>query len=437
MWDAATGKKIASFIYFDDDEWITIIPDGCYNASPRGDERLNVRIGTEVFGMDQFSAVFFQPEAVSAKLQGSSDPAVTQTANLRITAPPAVRINAPQESGDGKPVINISIKDNFRPLHSVQIVINGRLLGYDELGKFSGAKNLTVKNTSLVVKDSSHESQFSIPVNLEAGSNRIQVIAANRGKSRSAAAAVSRKSVYIVNTSETNAPPPDLWVLAIGSNGSLNGRGGNNLKYAVNNAKGIQSLFESQQGKRYRNVHTRLIADGEKITPTRENIVGNIRDFFGKASANDVLVLYLSGHGEERNGRDKYHFLPQSISLDDIGIISEMHGRKLIFIDSCFSGGVDGKGMARNLKNESTVIITSSQKDERSWEGSAAVPYGFFTTALISGIGGEAAVNNEVRLFNLGEYVYSKVMLLSGGIQHPYVYVPEGYYGFVVAGSGE
>jgi len=38
-----------------------------------------------------------------------------------------------------------------------------------------------------------------------------------------------------------------------------------------------------------------------------------------------------------------------------------------------------------------------------------------------------------VRLFNLGEYVYSKVMLLSGGTQHPYVYVPEGYYGFVLA----
>ncbi|MDR2700830.1 MAG: caspase family protein [Spirochaetaceae bacterium] len=435
LWDAATGKKIASFLSFDDDEWITITPDGYYNASPRGDERLNVRIGSGVYGMDQFSAVFFQAEVVKARLQGLSDPAVTRASNSPITAPPAISISAPQESETGKAVIDISIKDNFRPLHSVQIVINGRLLGHEELGAFSGAKNIAVKKTSLVVKDKAHELQFSIPVALEAGSNHIQIIASNRG--RAPAGAVSRKSVYIVNISETKAPPSDLWVLAIGSNGNLNKRGGNSLKYAVNNAKGIQSLFESQRGKRYRNVHTRLIADGEKITPSRKNIIRNIREFFGKARSGDVLVLYLSGHGEERKGNGEYYFLPQAVSLDDIGIVSERQGRKMIFIDSCFSGGVDGKGMARNLKNESTVIITSSQKDERSWEGSAAVPYGFFTEALISGIGGEAAVNNEVRLFNLGEYVYSKVMLLSGGMQHPYVYVPEGFYGFVLAGSGE
>jgi hypothetical protein len=89
--------------------------------------------------------------------------------------------------------------------------------------------------------------------------------------------------------------------------------------------------------------------------------------------------------------------------------------------------------LARNLKNQSTVIFTSSQKDERSWEGSGVFSYGFFTEALITGIGGEAAINNEIRLHHLGDYVYSKVMLLSGGMQHPYVYIPEGFWGVVIA----
>ena len=440
LWDAANGKKIASFISFDDDEWIAITSDGYYNASSRGDERLNVRIGSEVYGMDQFSAIFFQAAFVQSRLEGLPDPSVTNTANRRITAPPAISVNAPRESDTGKAVIEVLIKDGFRPLHSVQIVINGRLLGQEELGAFSGPMKLTVIGASLIVNDNAQELQFSIPVNLESGSNRVEVIAANREKNRANGSAdslaVSRKSVFIVNTSATDASPPDLWVLSIGSNGNLNGRSGNNLKYAVNNARGIQALFESQKGKRYRNVYTRLIADGEQISPTRENIIGNIRVFFDKATANDVLVLFLSGHGEERKENNGYYFLPQSVSLDDISIISEMPGRKLIFIDSCFSGGADGKGLARSMRNQSTVIITSSQKDERSWEGSAAVPYGIFTEALISGIGGEAAVNNEVRLFNLGEYVYHKVMLLSGETQHPYVYAPEGFYGFVVAKMG-
>jgi WD40 repeat protein len=432
LWNAETGEKIASFISFGDNEWITITGDGYYNASPRGDERLNVRIGGEIYGMDQFSAVFHQAEVVNARLEGIPALASVTKNNMQVLVPPAITINAPVESNTGTAAIDISIKDLFRPLHAIQVVINGRLLGAEELGLVNANANLSVENTSIVVKSSISELKFTLPVNLEAGSNRVQVIATNKGN-QSASGAEGRKSVFIVNVSETAAPAPDLWLLAIGSNSPIYGRNENGLKYAVNNAIGIVSLFENQQGKRYRNVHTRLIVDEDEIAMSREHILGTIKEFFGKARSNDILVLFVSGHGEYRESGSGYYFLPQAISLDDIGVLAEMPGRKIIFIDSCFSGGVDDKRLAGKLKNQSTVIITSSQKDERSWEGSAAVSYGFFTEALITGIGGEAAVNNEVRLHNLGDYVYNKVNLLTGGMQNPYVYVPEGFWGFVLA----
>jgi hypothetical protein len=445
LWNAETGTKIASFISFDDGEWIAITADGYYNASTLGDERLNVRVGNgidgEIYGMDQFKAVFSQVELVISRLQGIAAHDLVAQAETWLMAltPPLIQIEAPRESETGWADICISVKDRFRPIDTIQIVINGRLLGTKELEQCKSCIKFRVHNTSILIEESFDELgssplEFSIPVILEAGSNRIQVIATNKG-SEWGDGAEGKKTAFIVNNSETTVPLPDLWVFAIGSNRQLPGRSGDSLNFAINNARGTTALFQDQQGRRYGNVNTHLIADEEENLLTREHILDAMLEFFGRAHSNGVLVLFLSGHGEDRNGNG-YYFLPQAISLDDIAVISDMPGRKFIFIDSCFSGGVDDMKLARNLKNQSTAIFTSSQKDERSWEGSSALSYGIFTDALISGINKEAAENNEVKLQKLGDHVYSQVMHLSSEMQHPYLYIPEGFERVVLAEVG-
>jgi hypothetical protein len=449
LWNAETGKEIASFIDFADEEWIVITRGGYYNASPRGDEYLNVRIGDTIYEMDQFSAIFYQSEVVNARLKGLPDPAVVSlTGGLRMAmVPPSIDIRAPGENDSGSVEITVFIKDRFRPVLTIQIVINGRLLGQEELRMAASSKKLAVENTRLVVKEPANELSFSINVNLDGGSNYIQVIAANAAPGKDSApeaGAEGREAVYVYNSSGADGREADLWVLAIGSNSYLYGKPENDLKYSVNNAKGISALFESQRGKRFRNVRTRIIADGEETAPTRANILNGIDGYFNDAQPDDALVLYLSGHGDDKD--EGYCFLPQDvpftsgepdysqgISLDDIGALLDKPGRKFIFIDSCFSGGVDSDRLTRSLKNQSTVIFTSSLENEKSWEGSGAVGYGVFTESLITGIGGAAAVNNGVGIQNLGDYVSTKVALLSGDRQHPYIYIPEGFFNFTLA----
>jgi uncharacterized caspase-like protein len=305
----------------------------------------------------------------------------------------------------------------------------------------------------LVVKEPVNELSFSIRVNLDGGSNHIQVLAANTAPGEgsrplaSTAGAEGRGAIYVYNSSEADERVSDLWVLAIGSNNYLYGKPEKNLKYSVNNAKGIAALFETQREKRYRNVKTKIIADGEETTPTRINILNSIDEYFSDALPNDVLVLYLSGHGYDNKDGKGYCFLPedvpftssgdpdysQGISLDDISALLDMPGRKFIFIDSCFSGGIDNNRLTRSLKNQSTVIFTSSLENEESIEGTSAVGYGFFTEALLTGISGSAAVNNGVRIQDLGDYVSNKAALLSGDKQHPYIYIPEGFFNFLLA----
>ncbi|MRR18007.1 MAG: WD40 repeat domain-containing protein, partial [Deltaproteobacteria bacterium] len=63
LWDAATGRELAQFISFGyvHDEWIVITPEGYYNASPGGDKYLNVRVGSQVYGIENYREAFFRP----------------------------------------------------------------------------------------------------------------------------------------------------------------------------------------------------------------------------------------------------------------------------------------------------------------------------------------------------------------------------------------
>ena len=72
--DTSTGKEIAQFISFNDGEWLVITPDGYYNASPNGDIYLNVRVGNNVYGIDQYRSTYYKPQIVEARLQGRPDP---------------------------------------------------------------------------------------------------------------------------------------------------------------------------------------------------------------------------------------------------------------------------------------------------------------------------------------------------------------------------
>jgi hypothetical protein len=72
LWDASTGKELAQFVSFDDGEWVCLTPEGYYNASTNGDQHLNLRVGTNVYGIDQYRSAFYKPEIVALALSGDS-----------------------------------------------------------------------------------------------------------------------------------------------------------------------------------------------------------------------------------------------------------------------------------------------------------------------------------------------------------------------------
>jgi WD40 repeat protein len=439
IWDIAIGKEIASFISFTDGEWIVITPDGYYNSSPKGDQYLNVRIENNVYGMDQFAKTFYRPDVVERRLQGLPDPVGFQP-EVRIqtaSVPPDLRVTAGEVDPVTRQVVfSITATDDIRRISDVQIIINGRLVGGEELMNIS-AVNLEARNTRLVASSEDRQYVFTVTLQLDPGLNRIEIVAANDFN--------YGLGLLTIGVPQAEAPPKgDLWLLAIGVDDYAENPAYMDLQYAVSDAHRIIDAFKAQEGdgKRYDNVHTLKITDGEA---TKQNILYNISNFFSKAGRNDVVALYVASHGKTENG--VYCFFPSDtvftkdgefvadsvINIDELTRVLDIPGRKIVMLDTCESGGVDTNRLVHTLRNRSTVIFTASQKDEKALEGGIFYDGGFFTIGMTEGLSGRAAKNGVVRISTLEEYVVDRVSRMSIRRQRPASLVPDSYKEFVIS----
>ncbi|OAD20488.1 hypothetical protein THIOM_003806, partial [Candidatus Thiomargarita nelsonii] len=89
-------------VAFDDGEWVTITPEGYYTASLNGAKYINVRIGNQVYSIDQYEALCHRPKIVELALKlGNSQKAIAQATkaaptNTCIIQPPKVWFVTPK-----------------------------------------------------------------------------------------------------------------------------------------------------------------------------------------------------------------------------------------------------------------------------------------------------------------------------------------------------
>jgi WD40 repeat protein len=448
VWDMPSGSENAQFVSFTDGEWMCLTPEGYYNASPKGDQYLNVRVGNNVYGIDQYRATFYRPPIVEARLQGRPIP-ISMPVIQETPEPPVVVIRSPENGvvlTSGQTELSVSVVDQQQPVKNIKVLVNGRLIGGDALSGISGARGGNLETTGIRFTDNRTRVDFRLPLTLDPGSNRIEVLAENpysEGRDR-----------VDVNYSQTQQNIlPNLWILSIGIN-QYDSQQLGNLDYAKNDAKEIINVFKTQEGKLYRTVNSRLIADDEAVTPTRANIIDNFA-YLKQAGQRDVVMLFIAGHGMNDDSGNFYlmpsdaAFYPDgsiqpssAISYREIQSVLDAPGQKLVFIDTCHSEGISGNKtraidnnqLVRALQNNSTVIFSASRGSERSQE-SREFGHGIFTYSIIQGMRGAADWfnNKRVTMKELDTYVSEMVPKLTNGMQHPTTSTPDGYVNFVVA----
>ena len=465
IFDVSTGRELARFISFDgadtqlaaasrgltvetetaattiEGEWLSITPDGYYQASPRGDRYINVRVNNTVSGIDAYRSVFYNPDVVQARLQGSPDPASKANVTIQQAAdfiPPTVTIQSPANfsaTNTATTNLSINITDQSQPIKNVRVFVNGRSVGRNEL---------TVTGEQKTVN-------FSLPVQLDPGDNRIEVVAFN-GYSE------TRRFVDVTwNAPAGQRPPlPNLWILAVGVNSYDNAAtprlyGHDNLRFTVTDATRLIESFKTQEGRSYAKVNSLLVTDG-----TAADIRRSLA-FLDQAGDRDVVLVFIAGHGiTDREG--KFFFLTKdavftdyrlerrnvngnpvdipvdivvdasrAISGDEITAVLEGPGKRLLLIDACQSGGVDSDRMVRALQESNAYVFAASQGNESSYESPQwGGGHGVFTYSILNALKGAPAAlaqpGNEVRVLSMSGFVRLEVPRQTENRQNPRLY---------------
>jgi len=424
--DISSRKEIAKMVNFNDGEWLTITPEGYYNASPNGDKYLNVRMGNNVYGIDQYKAKYFRPDIVQLALQlGDTQKAIAQlkgdTEGLKASEqPPKVWFVSPQDQYEtDRTEIQIQVKteDIADEAESVTFYVNGRPLS-------------TEKKTVCPVTEGAKVKEFSKQVPLVLGNNFIEAEA--RGK-----AGATQKKMIMVIRKGSDKKLPVLWYFGAGvSEHSLSML---SLRYAAKDVSGLADALKLQKDRAYSDVNIRTLTDAEA---TRGNIMDGAESFFASAKQEDVAILFVSGHG--MNSASGYYFIAHDSNPDKLsstGVSAEFFSNVLktvkcsvlLFADTCHSGNITGN---ENWKNQADadpneflrgaadngVIVFSSSSGSSISREDPSWGHGAFAKALIDGIMGEAAfMENKVDIASLQTYVKTTVLKLTDNTQQPVI----------------
>jgi len=391
IWDATTGREICSMIGFRDGEWVAITPEGYFNASPNGAKHLNVRVGNQVYSIDNFYEKFFNPVYVASVLQGKK---VEPLADIRkgIMSPPDVQITSPKANAtisNDMISVTVSAKDTGGRIDEIRLYHNGKAVGED-----TRAVKLAPKGK---------EATKTYTVTLIDGINIFRAVGFSKDRTE------SNPYELVVHLS---APQKDIsmHVLAVGINKYRNPA--LNLNYAVPDAKGITEFFNEKGNGLFKKVD---VTDVYDENATKENITSRLKNL-ENTNPQDVVLIYLAGHGE--NISDKWYFIPyelayperedevksKGISSDELaGLIRNIKAQKLlVMIDSCKAGAMliamrgfeDRKALSQLSRSTGVHVIAASTKDQFAAEVKE-LGHGVFTYTLLEGLKGQASTGND------------------------------------------
>lgn len=185
------------------------------------------------------------------------------------------------------------------------------------------------------------------------------------------------------------------------------------LRLPANDAATVQYIYSKNS-----NAESVLLTNSNA---TKSAILSKLRSTFAKASENDIIVFFFSGHGS----KGAFCAYDAQIPYSEIrqAMASSKAKNRMIFADACFSGKMrqGRKNTAeQSFNNYNIMLFLSSRGNETSIER-RDMKNGFFTSCLQKGLRGGADANKDrtITARELFNYVSTNVKTLSSDKQHP------------------
>lgn len=206
------------------------------------------------------------------------------------------------------------------------------------------------------------------------------------------------------------------------------------LKYTDDDAYRLYAFLKSPEGGALPDNQVEVLIDD---AATRQTIVDGVRKMVRNADENDVIMLYMAGHGLDGSfvpsDFDGYkNQLAYAQIMDMLDGASAKH--KLFIVDACYSGSMLAQARspysvalenfysAYNTTQGGTAVMMSSKKEETSLEYTG-IRQGIFSHFLIKGLKGEADSdsNKLITVSELYDFVSSSVRDYTAKAQNPLI----------------
>ena len=441
VWEGSSGKQLIQNFQFDSDpnKWVHIHPSGLFDASTEAMDMMYWTKGLEVIEFSQLKDRYWLPGLWEKVMSGKELPRVQNMQELKLY--PEVAIKASDEN-----TISVDLTKRDGGYGAVKVLLNGKEISQDARGvNFDASKDQ--QSLEIDIKDHPY---------LKEGENKITVIAASENGIN------SRGVDNIIQISKKEHKQPQFFAVVVGIGEYANDN--INLKFPVADAEaiskavslGAQNLFKDRS-------HVYTLTSGGDERPTKDNLKAVFQDIANKASSEDIILLYLAGHGISTSGdggdfyfltadamsanqeayRDEQIRKETTISTNEwVAWLKDIPALKQVMIlDACGSGkAVDNliamrdiepsqiKAIDRMKDRTGMYIISGCAADAVSYEASQ-YGQGLLTYALLQGMKGAALKEDQyVDVSTILNHARESVPQLAkgiGGIQTPQLLQPK------------
>ena len=230
----------------------------------------------------------------------------------------------------------------------------------------------------------------------------IQVVAATGSE-------VASEASFVVQRRRVSRPErPQLFVITAGVNKYHDSRVPD-LAHAVQNATSVAKAFRDGSQRLYETRTVSLLEDA-LTEPAWTLTMGHFADELKqRARPDDLLVLFLSGHGVQDEQNETYYFVTAKaafsslraqqysgcLSFEDFAVFSQVPCRKLVILDTCHSGAIEPlrqrnlKTALRAMQDDLVLTLTASEGNQEAVEDRQK-QLGRFTARLLEALAGSA-----------------------------------------------
>ena len=486
IWDLATRSKIATLYILGKKDWVVMNEEGLFDASPNAMNILFYKVKfkeeVEIVDLEQLKARYYEP-GLLPKLMGVSDERIRPIEGFeQIELYPQIKALIKEN------ILIINLTERNGGIGKVSVFINGKEVE-DEANPLPRGNN--AKRSSTIHFDLTKHYNYLLkhPDSI----NIIGIRAYNEtGWLKSPFVELQYKLNFQTKSGGNNNADRNSWVgkldpkLYIISIGTSDYTGTQlDLQYADQDATMMAQAFKSVGGALFKNDETGEVDSLEiycfsttlKDSTETENTSiqwqfsnkANIKATFDgiktNAKAEDIIVVYLSGHGITRGGQDQtlFYYLTQGVAseeslsdpvtLNTYTISSEELTKwindipalkQVIIIDACNSGQVvenltggtktlnsnQIRALDRMKDRTGMFVLSGSASDKVSYEASE-FGQGLLTYALLEGMRGvatkKAGSEEFVDVMTLFQYARDRVPELAAsinGIQTPMLGFP-------------